>query len=40
MGNHLGLGAKSVCGFFTRESNVISKMVSKNANVLIIHLKQ
>ena len=29
MGNLLGLGAKSVCGFFTRESKIISRMAAK-----------
>ena len=29
MGNLLGLGAKSVCGFFTHKSKMTSKMAAK-----------
>ena len=40
MGNRLGLGTKSVCGFFTRKSKMTSKMAAKTSIFLIIQIKQ
>ena len=31
MGNLLGLGVKSLCGFFTRKSKMTSKMAAKTS---------
>ena len=39
MGNLLGLGAKSVCGFFTQIQDDIQNGC-QTVNFLIIHLKQ
>ena len=40
MGNLLGLGTKSGCGFFTRKSKMTSKMAAKMSIFLIIQIKQ
>ena len=40
MGNLLGLGTKSVCGFFTRKSKMTSKMATNTSFFLIIQIKQ
>ena len=38
MCNLLGLGAKFVCGFFTRKSKMTSKMAAKTSIFLIIQI--
>ena len=40
MGKHLGLGAKSGCGFFIPKSKMASKMATKKMNFLFSHIQE